>query len=98
MSNTVSKPSELSESALVRPPTARVSRVWGIVSAILGFVVIATTYASEAITFTWIEAHPELDPDLNNPTSWLLGAVGMVLIIGGLLVGLPKSELRLRQT
>lgn len=56
---------------------------WGIVSTILGVLVILFAYVSDAITYSWIENH-NMVPDLNNPMDWALGIVGVLLIIGGI--------------
>jgi hypothetical protein len=56
---------------------------WGLVSAVLGLLVVVFTYVSDAITYSWIE-NRDMVPDLNNPMDWALGVVGLLLIVSGI--------------
>ena len=94
----------MSEPVVTRPPQNAGSEpglrrasafhiLWPWITALLGLLVIILDYINDAIVYTWIEDR-NLVPQINNPTDWLLGLIGLTLFIGGITSGVMQMRRR----
>lgn len=70
-----------------------VQRAWAFVSAGLGLVVIVLDYVDGAVMGSWLDDHGVLDAPAATG-GFVIAAVGVVLLLGGMAVGLTGGRRR----